>query len=136
MFSYIIIVFRSTHVVIIAVETRVAWNVNKFCVYVVSIPHFMLSNIADTVNKHTMAMAGLMAFSFFLERSLPDYAWFLFCHFEIYFSEKYWWVKIVHCFTVMCQLSICVGSIEWYILLRFCPRQMHWWITPESNLLK
>ena len=47
----------TTHVVIIAVVARVAWNENKFCVYEVSIPHFMLSNIADTVNKHTMAMA-------------------------------------------------------------------------------
>ena len=44
-------------VVIIAVVTRVAWNVNKFCVYALSIPLFMLSNIADTVNKHTMTMA-------------------------------------------------------------------------------
>ena len=46
-----------TYVVILAEVTRVAWNVNKFCVYEVSIPHFMLSNIADTVNKHTMIMA-------------------------------------------------------------------------------
>ena len=50
----------STHVVIIAVVTRVARNVNKFYVYVLSIPLFMLSNIADTVNKHTMTMAGFL----------------------------------------------------------------------------
>ena len=49
----------STHVVIIAVVTRVARNVNKFYVYVLSIPLFMLSNIADTVNKHKMTMAGV-----------------------------------------------------------------------------
>ena len=48
---------KSTHVVIIVVETRVAWNVNKFCVYEVSMPHFMLSNIADTVKKCKMTMA-------------------------------------------------------------------------------
>ena len=55
----------STHVVIIAAETRFAWNVDKFCVYEVSIQHFVLSNIADTVNKHKMAMAGLYWFEGF-----------------------------------------------------------------------
>ena len=46
------------HVVIVAVVTRVVYNVNKFCVYALSIPLFMLSNITDTVNKHTMTMAA------------------------------------------------------------------------------
>ena len=46
------------HVVIIAVVTEVAWNVNKICVYALSIPLFMLSNIVDTINKQTMTMAG------------------------------------------------------------------------------
>ena len=43
---------KPTHVVIKGLVWKVAWNVNKFCVYVVPIPHCMLSNIADTVNKH------------------------------------------------------------------------------------
>ena len=54
----------STHVVIIAVVSLVAWNVNKFCVFAFAIPLFMLSNIADTVNKHTMTMAEFSHFSF------------------------------------------------------------------------
>ena len=60
--------FVATHVVIIAVVTEVAWNVNKFCVYALSIPLFMLSNIADTVNKHTMTMAEIGQQMFVLQK--------------------------------------------------------------------
>ena len=63
---------NSTHVVIIAVVTRVAWNVNKFCVYALSIPLFMLSNIADTVNKHTMTMAGKNEIFFYFFRFITS----------------------------------------------------------------
>ena len=35
--------------------------------FVVSIQHFMLSNIADTVNKHKMAMAGIIIFKIIFE---------------------------------------------------------------------
>ena len=57
----IITIGIATHVVILAVVTGVAWNWNKFYAYEVSIPHFMLSNIADNVNKHTMTMAVFLA---------------------------------------------------------------------------
>ena len=57
----LVLSYFATHVVIIAaVVTEVAWNVNKFCVYVFAIPHFMLSNIADTVNKQTMTMTAIL----------------------------------------------------------------------------
>ena len=46
-----------THVVIRAVGWEVASNVNKFCVYVLPSPLCMLSNIADTVNKHKTTWA-------------------------------------------------------------------------------
>ena len=51
--------YTAMHVVIRAVEWEVAWNVNKFCVYVLPIPLCMLSNILDTVNKHKTTWADI-----------------------------------------------------------------------------
>ena len=42
----------SMYVIGRTVSWEVAWNVNKFCVYVFPSSLFMLSNIADSVNKH------------------------------------------------------------------------------------
>ena len=39
------------HVIIRSLSFEVAWNVNKFCVYVLVSSFCILSNIADTVNK-------------------------------------------------------------------------------------
>ena len=49
---------KSTHVFIRAVGWEVAWNVNNFCVYVLPSHLCMLSNIADTVNKHKTTWAA------------------------------------------------------------------------------